>query len=744
VNAGLPKVVLLCVAGVLLCAPHRTVLMAQSPIQWLDAPLFIHSGQGPFFIDDSHRRTSVALSTDDGLTIEDTHILTDDPNRVSPYSILAGFGISRPFRIAAETTVNIDCALEKQLILDSVYRATNAVTNGLECRLEGPVGAILAANRPIEFFNNGVSGPLHIVQVKHSTVAGTGQSQTFTFDERIQATLRAGAFYRVRIIDGNSILHDPQLPRALDPFGYSTKGRIRVTPSQGCTLSGITVESVDPSAPNVEAVPPELSFEEGEQRVFPERASRESPVRRFVRVVAQGTHGQDPPYVKRVDVDDPADDRVIDPILPGKPERIDNHEGYRDSDVVQFEDGSRLFEVSPYPGDNYKFVASCDPTALADVDSALRAPDGVFISKLVTVWRSVWLQVDEMQPVSGNFDVVTVVATLALPDNTTAVLFRPGNGFDWTHYRPDNPAGFEASGHLVVPNGNAYRMHWIDGPRVDSPFRNAVVVVDSVVLLDGQQVALIDDDDVNDDDDDVRGATRDFADNGRIVASDGVVRSEGGTTIGAPPGLFDALELQLRPLYLVPKRLPVEHSPAFQAHLTLRVDKLHDFLLENFVSRGELERRAVRDPDFWDVYALMAYQPDTLHDFDGPDRGLHDLAGPLLGVPAVRGLLDELLGPQVGVVAGVTPVRGGPGFVMFSETNGEYRRRFRGVVYECHEPALNFVHELGHALGLGHFNGGIMAPGGQCQLRSRTFAPASVAAFRKEPFASDTAQEMEP
>lgn len=419
----------------------------------------------------------------------------------------------------------------------------------------------------------------------------------------------------------------------------------------------------------------------GGWRVFPERLSSNdtsAESRQQVRVVAQGATAGQTIYFRRLDIDDPSLNTIIDPLENGQMDRLDNHH-LRDSAVESSTTGEIDFHVGASPGDNFQFAAACTADALADPDVALTAPPGVVLSEPLAVWRTLWLEVDRMAPVQGNLEPVQVTGQLRIAGTSRSlVALRSNATLDTRRFRN--------SARLVVPNVGAFRARLLS--------RNMAILDSAPAISTGVMAGLIDDDNVNFETD---FANVDLADNGII---DSQLLTSGGTELPLPD--FSYLERVFAPAYILPREAgnPTPMQP-FELHVpTLSDNELEPYLANRFETRFDLSER---DYLFWDAYLLVAYQPAEAEDGDGETT----LGG--------RGF------------------NGGIGAAVFAESTADERRRRQGDL--CWGFDQTVAHELGHVVsGGGHDAVGLMVEGDNCSAFQDEFAPEAIAIMRKTPF----------
>ena len=244
--------------------------------------------------------------------------------------------------------------------------------------------------------------------------------------------------------------------------------------------------------PNSSPDDPYGSGNSGPMKIFPCKKTYDdqyAPLRRYVLAVVEYKLGESPPaemYFRLWDVDDPSADgppidtrpkvepgtKGPDNWVPNKDDPVDQHKIASESDatkhftvavprgyVIRFkEDGSweqkpiggdnadRLYMVEVMvgmqPGDNYRFTASpelanlLEPKYKQENADAAQLPDNGRISKKLTVWRKLHLEVDAMQADTNNTNKRTGTLDAAAYNEVTdqtdlEVESVPGFGTDW-------------------------------------------------------------------------------------------------------------------------------------------------------------------------------------------------------------------------------------------------------------------------------------------------------------------------
>jgi hypothetical protein len=342
----------------------------------------------------------------------------------------------------------------------------------------------------------------------------------------------------------------------------------------------------------------------GGLRIFSDKKSGDDLTdMRKVKVTANLSIGypfaQIPVFFKAFDVDDPSsDDAPVDPNgsagddnrgIP-KPGQLSATQAFADANGVAQVD----FAVTMQPGDNFRVAASCYSGYLDQVVvSGINLADGVQTlpskhvqgTDMLTVWRRLHIEVDSMGPVKANLAEGNVLKARPSDRKGRTVL---------TLSALDDYRRFE-TGRISIDGGVG------SFPVVDSG--SSTVTVEGVVAdsdATGKHFTIVDDDDFNDDD----GSQLDGDIDEDVPAPhlDLVLESDKSTENVFAPAY-------VRPTYDLSNDTPeVPFVLNFEGDAKNPTDTAH-YKFDN--------QKTEKDPAFWTVYLLGAYQYTTDEDGDG-------------------------------------------------------------------------------------------------------------------------------
>jgi hypothetical protein len=464
----------------------------------------------------------------------------------------------------------------------------------------------------------------------------------------------------------------------------------------------------------------------GGKRVFAEISAVSAALEDKVSVVVTTARPDELVRLKVYDVDDPSEHLLIDPNGPAGNDNISGSagtfvdSGTRDINVETRPDNNvgtavTTLRVTTQPGDNFKVIAACGGAALPTENEieSIGSSGGVASSPLLTVWRTLHLEVDRMKPVEDNFVEVAIASETDLwwdwyenavvpwlagrwvKDLFTRTAIPDLKRFERKRAfarRIGDSTAFEVrAGH----NGNIIR---VAGRGTPPSFA-------------GVTLRLYDDDDAND---------NDFTPDGDAL--DVTATAPRGEPLDMPN--TELLAALFTPAYIVVRTdtlaNPTPEAP-FARNLANTGSSIYDLIRSSFDNENKAS------PQLWVKHVLQGYQWMEAGDGD-PDNENGDP------------LTDKCTGLTRGIVKprGVSEVINGRGAIIFQESHREEGAPRSPVVgAPAISEAHTVAHEVGHLLGADHcysVNGITTSDGDLMSSRSdrrESFGPCSIRALRK-------------
>lgn len=343
------------------------------------------------------------------------------------------------------------------------------------------------------------------------------------------------------------------------------------------------------------------------------------------------------------------------------------------------------FEVSMNPGDNFKVVAGCDADYLDGVQAQgldLIDADGANIettqrakgSDLLTVWRKLHLEVDEMGIVSGNQVTGTIQEVKSVTGNQAILVLA-----DLSPEEEDavhDADRFEDG--LVTIDGLSYTVLENGSNKKHKETVTIRVPILPLPVVTGRPFVLVDDDDHN-----LNNGPTLIGDEGEKVVPDSA-------TFSFMQESDDPTSNVFAPAFIM---------PTYDGGGSLSNDEILTPFGLNLASSNDVidqstlipfSRQAVGADDFWVGYFLIGYQGPTKLDFDPADITLMK-EGLQLGVTGVIGNTANKMKkgvPQGGVVS-----------LVFQETGKESVNSSPPTPVNVRNSTS--AHEMGHQFGLG-------------------------------------------
>ncbi len=499
--------------------------------------------------------------------------------------------------------------------------------------------------------------------------------------------------------------------------------------------------------PNSSPDDPYGSGNSGPMKIFPGKITHDdqyAPLRRYVLAVAEWKLGESPPtemYFRLWDVDDPsADGPPIDtrPIVepgekgpdnwvPNEEDPVDQHKIASESDatkhytvavprgyVIRFkEDGSweqqeiegdnaeRLYmvevKVGMQPGDNYRFTASPElanlqePKYTQENADAAHLPDNGRISKKLTVWRKLHMEIDSMPEEPDEYpqkspDIKEVYPISAAGDHpwlgvTTLYLNAAIGAPDEDHYE---------GGYIRGQQGPTWR-----------------VVNHTENLIDPDEIIILG----------VPGVPEIFMLMGLCRLADD---DEPDPQLPLSPGVGPVIVSRFGKAYIEPVAVDDSENtnkivPKFYLNLgPWEMEYLSDWTARDLPASQE---------DYWVGYIVMGYQGENLNPLLGTELDLD---------PDGTANFNPPLNYAVAFEQGYYGAQDEGYAVAFVETSRDAEASF---VHPESWPSVDEImtHETGHLGGAPDRESGIMHPFGGMKKPS-WFSPQDIAIFRTNPY----------
>lgn len=383
------------------------------------------------------------------------------------------------------------------------------------------------------------------------------------------------------------------------------------------------------------------------------------------------------------------------------------------------------FTVTKQPGDNFVVAASSDEaylkgvnvngTGLKDSTNASLPTAQANRTKLLTVWRKLYMEVDSMGEVEGNFVTGYLREKgLQIGNNAQVIEVTPSEGPRADHSyqeRVVNGTRRSYGGRIVFSGGQNFQV--LDNNTIYAPgegFRasggqriNVQSLTGGARLRPNHPFVLYDDDDFNDDDNNINDTSKPGkdGDNGENVEllPDSLSLMQPSSDINT--NLYAAAYIM--PEYLWAEGAGFNNSNVpFELYSPCTLPDCEEQRTRINAHRGS---QTSESDDFWVGYLLVSYQGDRNSDVDP--------GGFFGGVAPMRFNNSRNNGDYYNPTVGVPP--GGIGAVIFIEAMRDYAASpFTTVIPGT--PVEQIVtlartrvppHEVGHQFGLAH-GGGVM------------------------------------
>ena len=424
-----------------------------------------------------------------------------------------------------------------------------------------------------------------------------------------------------------------------------------------CSISSVSFTQLNGGA----ELSPNPQSQGGGLRMFAEKAMPNGPVLENVKVVIKANPNQRL-NIASYDVDDPSPDTVVDPNGSAGNDNLGTTSHGLSSGVVDTNgngDVVATFQVTHQPGDNFMVVAACPQDALPsspDNVPGLPSSGSVARTEMLTVWRTLNVELDVMGPVSGNLirasamRISNLPETVLYPARTLITLNRTIASAEAARFLPSTSPKQDIAGRVLI-NSRYYT--------ITSIARSVVTVLGTVPPeLVGQDVKLFDDDDFNGDD----GQAKDGDD---------------GESFTIPTDILANLEAALAPAMIAARPAP---NPRPIAPFLLNAPAVEP--LDWVPALGTYDTQAIRSDEYWVGYVLFAYQFVESKDRDPQS--------------------------ELGGVRGTTQSINGQASVVFLESHAEVGDTLRTTGDYSGSVLHTVAHEVGHQLGLCHVHGGLM------------------------------------
>jgi hypothetical protein len=339
-----------------------------------------------------------------------------------------------------------------------------------------------------------------------------------------------------------------------------------------------------------------------------------------------------------------------------------------------FGDAETTFEVTAYPGDNFRICASCSDdynnglqvseTNLVDADGNFLPTSFAQVTPLLTVWRKLHVEIDRMATVTGNQVIGTIDSARynSRKDETKLILNLPGG---LTRLESKRFVG----GEILIDS--------MPYPILGQKGRNTVTVGGNAQGTGGKSYTLVDDDDYNKND-----TVQLKGDEGQAIIPPAETLSLFQQTNDPSKNVFAAAYIE--PVYdggggphngTVPFLLNLPDDSAVKSKY------VNDY-------RGS---KGNESDNFWVAYVVFAYQFANREDNDPQ------------GERTVTGGISDSFGRADDLSAGVP--RGGNGSIIFLETlrdgDADPRSKWNPPTGEKLWFTKGTIpHEVGHQFGL--------------------------------------------
>jgi hypothetical protein len=436
----------------------------------------------------------------------------------------------------------------------------------------------------------------------------------------------------------------------------------------------------------------------GGQKVFADKNSPSDPSDgRDITVAATAPTGSTV-YFRVFDVDDPTSD--TSPVDAKGPVGDDNR-GHLDplpaSAISDSSGHARVaLRMSTHPGDNFRVAAGCDHTYLdtlavsktdiVDTGGATLPTATAKVTSLLTVWRRIHIERDDMTAVKGNQTLGTITTMDRSRTKLTVGSLRTSDG---TTLRRLEAGRYE--------NGT---IDWSTGAAVVGSNTASVVTLHSPVPAGinpvGRSFTMVDDDD--------------------YLSVGGLLTGDEGQPVHAIPGIYDYLQSSDDPTknpfaaaYIEPSydgggNASNDSSVPFRLHLPLNTASAAAAVDR---SRGSA---AAESDSYWIAYFLHGYQPARSRDHDPSSE------------VGTAGSTWASAADAETVVSEATVPKGGNDCILYMEAIRE------AATLVPQDLQRTVPHELGHQFGLKHWKttDSLMSKGSTGAI----FVPAELNALR--------------
>ncbi len=393
---------------------------------------------------------------------------------------------------------------------------------------------------------------------------------------------------------------------------------------------------------------------------------------------------------RSIDMDDPTTD--AEPVDPNMDEGNDNRGtpkmgqllGTRTVEVPANSEAAIPFRVTMQPGDNFKVVAGCDQTYVNGIQSKGQKAvdingDDIEVTKLakgselLTVWRRLHLEVDEMGIVTGNRVTGTIQEVKSVTGNQAILVLT--DLLDGERNVVHDADRFENG--LLTVDGLPYQVVKNGSNKGDKETVTILVPALPLPTMVGKPFTLVDDDDHNEN-------------NGLALIGDmdeKVVRH--GQVFSFMKDSDDPSSNAFAKAFIKPIYDGAGGTDESMTDFALNIEGTADLVDLTAPVLNPIFRQSVGDDDYWVGYFQIGYQGKLAEDADPLSEGR--LLFGLTGSDSREKSRNTL--PKSG------PPTGGFGSIVFMEAAKE------GPNLGLPEEVMNSTaaHEMGHQFGLaGH------------------------------------------